>query len=566
MTTPEPAATCSDLVAQALAAAPAPRAELLVRAEALADGASDWQRIADAWAANGDVAAAECCLVQVLREPDPTPWGWRGVAATRVALGDLAGALAILDQAVAAELVGGVRDGWRWRRLAEGFHELGEGRGVERCLAIGAERAHTVADLVSIVTALVELRADQGTARTLLERADGLARTFVAGESESAAYRYWQVAGAWRDWLADTARATAMLAFGSQRVVDLRDCLTMAEAWRDHEAAPGANAAAVGQCLRKAEGVARDPDDWLLGAEQWLASAANADEARRAWQQAGGLASTPEAKWKVATTGERWFGAMAADPGVAALGVTPDELAPPGASELGWPQDAAALFDWLRAQVTDPMLATIAAADYGDDVDEHLAALRHMRDHGRLLLPLRGHPLEVLSLRKWSQGLGVDHVERAFCCVVLCLAELGPDPSGFGGIESTLAVLLESCHLLGTEALSRLVGLLVAMAAHQTEAHGCESLFTLLALLLVTAALDAADARLEPLAQRLLVLERRQSDDGYPHPEHGFVLGATHYDLRHDVWQRLVQSTFADWSDDAARPALTQVAQRLLAR
>lgn len=563
----EPAATCGDLVAMALAAAAsASRAELLRRAEILADGASDWQRLADAWAANGDVTAAERCLVQVLREPDPTPWVWRGVAATRVALGDHAGALATLDQAIAAELAGEVRDGWRWRRLAEGFHELGEGRGVERCLAIGAERAGTVADLVSIVTGLVELRADQSTARTLLERADALARTFVAGESESAAYRCWEVAGAWRDWFADTARAAAMLAFGSQRVGDVPDCLTMAEAWRQHEATPGANVAAVEQCLRKAEGVARDTDDWLRIAEQWLASAANADEARRAWQHAGGLATTPEAKWRVATTGERWFGAMAAAPAVVALGATPDELAPPDASALGWPRDAAALFDWLRAQVTDEKLATIAAADHGDDVDEHLAALRHVRDHGRLLLPLRWHPLEVLSLRQWSQGLGVDHVERAFCCVVLCLAELGPDPAGPGGIESTLAVLVESCHLLGTEALSRLVGLLVAMAEHQPDDHGCESLFVLLALLLVTAALDADDARLETLAQRLLELERRQSDIGHPHPENGFVLGATHFDLCHDVWRRLVQSTFAGWSDDAERPALSQVVQQLLPR
>lgn len=49
-------------------------------------------------------------------------------------------------------------------------------------------------------------------------------------------------------------------------------------------------------------------------------------------------------------------------------------------------------------------------------------------------------------------------------------------------------------------------------------------------------------------------------------PDHGFLLGATLFDRRIAVWQRLVREVFADWDEPASRPALRDVVRRLLRR
>ena len=223
--------------------------------------------------------------------------------------------------------------------------------------------------------------------------------------------------------------------------------------------------------------------------------------------------------------------------------------------------DAGALLEWLRSRLTEAMLAAIAEADHGYDRDENFAVLQDIARSGRVPVPLEWVPREVMELSRWAEGLHVDHVQRAFCVTVLCLAELTPER--FGHIEHNLAILLESCAILGAEALVRAEGLLVALS-EWPGCEPCERAFAALGLLLATVQRDPQDPRLAPLAAHLLALDADLVRSGdYVHPEHGFVLGATHFDTAHAVWKRLVHHTFGEWRDDPERPALNEVVRRL---
>src|SRR5436305_280319 len=94
-----------------------------------------------------------------------------------------------------------------------------------------------------------------------------------------------------------------------------------------------------------------------------------------------------------------------------------------------FPPSADRLLDVARQQVDDGMLREIAAADYGRDVDIHLAALRPIRDQGIVPAPLGWHPGEVLELIRWSDPEDPAHKPgatgrrghqmRAFACAAL---------------------------------------------------------------------------------------------------------------------------------------------------
>jgi hypothetical protein len=60
--------------------------------------------------------------------------------------------------------------------------------------------------------------------------------------------------------------------------------------------------------------------------------------------------------------------------------------------------DPAALFREISKHVTDEMLSVIAAEDYGENVEEHFAALRLLRDTSEFREPMHWYPCEVLEL------------------------------------------------------------------------------------------------------------------------------------------------------------------------
>ena len=114
----------------------------------------------------------------------------------------------------------------------------------------------------------------------------------------------------------------------------------------------------------------------------------------------------------------------------------------------------------LSRHIDDTMLQEIAAADYGHDIERHLAQLRRIRDDGSFEVPMDWHPMEVLELIRWSQPENPEwkpgasgergHWMRAFACAALLRAS--------GEIEArhlrdnwneTLIQLIDSLRVLG---------------------------------------------------------------------------------------------------------------------
>jgi hypothetical protein len=125
----------------------------------------------------------------------------------------------------------------------------------------------------------------------------------------------------------------------------------------------------------------------------------------------------------------------------------------------------ALLFD----RVDDGMLLEIARADYGDDVEIHLAALQRIRAGENIPVPMLWHPGEVLALARWTEisteleaGGERSHWLRLFACAVLIWITLKPE--GYdGGVEdsywwqlsdgedSTIIQFVDSVLILGEE-------------------------------------------------------------------------------------------------------------------
>jgi hypothetical protein len=120
-------------------------------------------------------------------------------------------------------------------------------------------------------------------------------------------------------------------------------------------------------------------------------------------------------------------------------------------------------------RVDDSMLLEIAKADYGDDVDIHLAALHQIRANN-IPIPMRWHPGEVLCLTRWAEWDSLstkdgaistrNHWMRLFACTVLIWASLEPENYEYNGDEywnhidgedSTIIQFLDSALNLGEE-------------------------------------------------------------------------------------------------------------------
>lgn len=131
----------------------------------------------------------------------------------------------------------------------------------------------------------------------------------------------------------------------------------------------------------------------------------------------------------------------------------------------------------LSPHITDDMLAEIAAADYGEEVECHLSKLRLIRDTATPPMKMEWCPTEVLELMRWSQpedptwkpgSVGIrGHWMRAFCCAVLLRALREPSNYDIGaGNEATLAHLILSTRKLPIDLSSPAAGLLAWLLLH----------------------------------------------------------------------------------------------------
>lgn len=113
----------------------------------------------------------------------------------------------------------------------------------------------------------------------------------------------------------------------------------------------------------------------------------------------------------------------------------------------------------ISQHVDDEVLEQISMADYGEEAEGHLTALRQVRDTGTFPEPMHWCPAEVMELIRWSEPEDPDwkpgqtgelgHWMRAFSCAALLRATREPWNYGDGvGTDSTLIQLVLSLCVL----------------------------------------------------------------------------------------------------------------------
>lgn len=136
-----------------------------------------------------------------------------------------------------------------------------------------------------------------------------------------------------------------------------------------------------------------------------------------------------------------------------------------------------ALLREIAQHVDDEMLEWIAEADYGQDREKHLIALRQIRDLGTFPKEMLLYPAEVLELIRnspaespgWPSGRDwhFGHWARAFCCAALLRATR--EPYNYGdrvNTENTLIKLIFSLRALPEDLNQEAVRFLAWLLLH----------------------------------------------------------------------------------------------------
>jgi hypothetical protein len=109
----------------------------------------------------------------------------------------------------------------------------------------------------------------------------------------------------------------------------------------------------------------------------------------------------------------------------------------------------------ISAHISDEMLEEIAAADYGQDMEQHFAALKQIRDTGLFPTEMYWFPGEVLELYRnsWIENMEMrqgrfefEAWARAFCCAALLRATR--EPWNYGDGISTGYTTIRLIHSL----------------------------------------------------------------------------------------------------------------------
>lgn len=181
-----------------------------------------------------------------------------------------------------------------------------------------------------------------------------------------------------------------------------------------------------------------------------------------------------------------------------------------GHALAGWTAEPTRLFDWLRPQITDEVAGKIASHGvFLEDAEQRV--LFDIRDTGLLPLPLK----ITIAKGVFTGEQDVSAVGRAFACTIDRLS---------GGLRRQISDLVDSCRVLGEEALDGVIGLLVAQHESVYDFNG-EHACLRLGLLLAGAARDPKDPRLVALAERVIADHAKKP-----------------FDLTDGAWSRLVQS------------------------
>jgi hypothetical protein len=383
-----------------------------------------------------------------------------------------------------------------WAQLADGFAEtLDDLPGARRCLAEGRDAA------------LRERDADDlaNIAATLNKLGDRPAAVAVAAEAEALLgddfHAVWSVANVWHE--IEPAASIRLLTAATERVYAAGDACVLALACHSHEDGAGTDRA-----LARGRELAVTAEDWYEIASTSRDTGRGASAVRAALDRAAAAVADDVTRQRIAAAYHGWLSDAETAARIGPRGVRPESLRVARRSLPGWHSTPAPLFDWLRARISPETLDRIAEANYGADIEDNHAALLDIVSTGLVPHRLLWHPREVIALTRWSNGENVDHVERAWCCTLLCLD--GDD------LENVAPGLIESCLALGGT---------VPEFAEQLLAWVCETdetvpapgggaawpTLALYALLLLRAAQAPADPRVARLVSMIL-----DSDPGQP--------------------------------------------------
>ena len=534
------------------------------RAKAAATTANDWLGILRSLRRARSAPVDEVELAEIASRlldasvAEGSAAGFAEAARIRVEVfGDRDGARAALERGMAALRVR-APSAPAWQGLASAFAELLSNEAAMRaCVGLGCEQARRMRDAGGLSV----------MARTLLDCDDRAGAAALLREAEALlgpdGRVGWSVSDTWDD-LGDPEAATRVRLHAIAIATDTSAALHVAELLSPEETAK-----LIGPALDRARAVAKTAIDWLDIAERAANRELDASLVRDALDRAAAASQGDDvARRHVASGYATWLQDPVAAEAVGPRGFLPEMLRVPrlGASTFlsaavgsaAAAGSASALFEWLRARVTDSMLSAIAHADYDQESDEHYAALAEIHRTGCLAFGSRSathalpwHPHEVCALTRWSRSADI---EQAFCSTLLWLAPGNEDPLDVAG------AIVESCVALGGEAIERAAELFAwhlctrerdlsgdpePVLREPTE-HDESDAVARFALLLLRAAADptASDPRVPALARAVA-----------NHPSYPPRLFAV-TPVQQDLWQSLVESILAPLAQRCEKIAL----------
>ena len=220
--------------------------------------------------------------------------------------------------------------------------------------------------------------------------------------------------------------------------------------------------------------------------------------------------------------------------------------------------DELALRDWVAPLLDASMIDELAAADYGDDVEEHRRGIRNLLTVERLPERLDWHPSEVLELVRWSMPDDPTwkpgspgrrgHLLRLFSCLILVRIHTGQEPT------DSLAPLVDSALQLDPAAVRAALRFLAWCRLQEPgdwsdDPTAPPSLTFALLLLRAASPPPDGDAALTGLARALLdeleATYTKQHRAGMV-PAEPVPLGLLTHNLRHELWRSLTSRCLVD--------------------
>lgn len=230
-----------------------------------------------------------------------------------------------------------------------------------------------------------------------------------------------------------------------------------------------------------------------------------------------------------------------------------------------FPPNERAAVDYLRQQFDEDTLREIADADYSQDTDQHLAALKPIWTGGDLVELDAWFPMEVLELIRWSEPESDDwkpgssgtrgHQMRAFSCAVL-LATPNFEPD-----KETLIQLLDSVFCMGTDAVEATARFLSSRISSLGREEDRPFFALGMAGVIHVLKLETTTSEEEVLADWVRDEETSERDylAGYnsDYTSAPWLFGLSFNDMRNSRWNALIQRIAAEQPDRPLGQLLT---------